>query len=403
VAAPYFIPSGVLATQGKQGANGRVHIGYIGCGRRGGQLAEGGSGEMPGPDEIRVVAVADLYMKRAGQWADKYGCKAFQDYRKMLDMKDLDAVICAMPEHWKALPCIHACQAGKDLYSENPLSLTIREGQAMVEAVRKYKRVFQMGEQQRSHPAVRRGCELVRNGRIGKVHTVIGHGYPSPWLCNLPAQPVQDIYLPRANPGWMSFRPYTGGEMVAWAAHGLSLVQWGLGTDDTGPVEVWVEGRKFNPPVYDKPESRKRGDAICGKPAVFMRYANGVVLVLSGGPQSGGIFIGDKGRITVTRGRFTAEPAEIANEPLTSSDIRLYESDNHMRNWFDCIKSRKRPIMDVEIGHGITTVCHLGNIARWVGRKLRWDPGKQIFPGDDEANRYLDRPKRKPYQLPDSV
>jgi predicted dehydrogenase len=426
-AVPYFIPSGVLAAKGKQGANDRVHVGHIGCGRRAGQLVKGtntpgGSGEMPGPDKMRVVAVADFYLKRAGQWADKYGCKAFQDYRKMLEMKDLDAVIYATPEHWHALPCIHACQAGKDIYGEQPLAHTIREGRAMVEAVRKYNRVFQTGEQQRSSRNVRLGCELIRNGRIGKVHTVIGHNYASPWECNFPKQPVpdgldwdmwcgqnevvpyhEDLYLPRANPGWMSFRPYSGGELVNWGAHGLSPVQWALGMDESGPVEVWTEGEPFDPPTYDEPESRKRGDAICSKPSVSFRYANGTVLKLADGPPSGGIFIGEKGKIAVVRFGLKTEPAEIAEEPIKSSDIHLYESDNHMQNWFDCIISRKRPIMDVEIGHRVAIICHLANIARRLGRKLRWDPEKETFPGDDEANKYLDCPKRKPYQLPNPV
>jgi predicted dehydrogenase len=302
------------------------------------------------------------------------------------------------------------------------MTLTIREGRLMVDAVRKYKCVFQTGSQQRSMAANRYGCELVRNGRIGKIHTVIGNNYPSPWEADLPGETVPDgldwdkwcgptepvpyhpdLYRPRANPGWISFRPYSGGEMTGWGAHGLDQIQWALGMDETGPVEVWTEGEKFFPPTYKEPEGRGRGEKMCRSPMIFYRYANGVNLKLDNGNPGGGIFIGDKGKIEIFRGRVTSNPAEIVQEPIKDDEIRLYKSDNHMQNWLDCIKSREKPIADVEIGHRSGTVCHLGNIARWVGRRLRWDPVKECFPDDAEANALVDRPRRKPYQLPETV
>jgi predicted dehydrogenase len=213
----------------------------------------------------------------------------------------------------------------------------------------------------------------------------------------------QDLYTPRANPGWISFRDYSGGEMTGWGAHGLDQVQWALGMDDSGPVEVWTEGEPFQPPVYSAPASQKAGDLTCSQPAVFFRYASGAVLKLADGPPGGAIFIGDRGKITIDRGRFVAEPTELANDPLTDTDVRLYVSNDHLQNWIDCIKSREKPIADVEIGHRSATVCHLGNIARWVGRRLQWDPQQETFVGDDEANRLLDRERRSPYQLPDTV
>ena len=414
-AAPYFVPREVLAAPEGPGANDRIGVGLIGAGRRGHQV-------MGVPKEARITAAADVYLQRAEKVAANCKGKAFKDYRGLLDLKEVDAVIVATPDHWRALNCIHACQAGKDIYAEKPMSLTIREGRLMVRAVRKYKRVLQVGSQQRSMPVNRLGCELIRNGRIGKIHTVIGSNYPSPWKCGLPGQPVpkgldwdmwcgptepvpfnNDIYTPRANPGWISFEPWSGGEMTGWGAHGLDQVQWALGTDDTGPVEVWTEGDKFQCPVYTKSESAARGDEICSKPTVFFRYANGVVLKLDNGPGGGAIFMGDKGKITIDRNRLSSEPEEIAKEPIKDSDVRLYQSNNHMQNWFDCMRSRKDPVADVEIGHRSTTVCHLGNIARSLSRRLRWDPVKEIFPGDDEANTYLDRPRRKPYELPETV
>ncbi len=418
LAAPYLIPSGLLAAEGRPGPNDRIGVAGIGVGRQGSGVFRGAAGSPLG----RPIAVADANIKRAGEIAAKMGIEPYQDYRKLLERKDVDAITTATPDHWRALVSIHACQAGKDVYAEKPMSLTIREGRLMVEAVRKYGRVFQTGSQQRSQPENRFGCELVRNGRIGKIHTVIGANYPSPWECALPAQPVPDgldwdmwcgptepvpyhidLCTPRANPGWISFRTYSGGEMTGWGAHGLDQIQWALGMDDTGPVEIWTEGPKFDPPVYREPESRSRGDKICGSPMIFYRYANGVTVKLDNGNPGGGIFIGDKGKIEIFRGKVTSNPPEVVKEPIRDDEIHLYKSNNHIGNWLECIKSREKPIADVEIGHRSTTVCHLGNIARWVGRKLQWDPVKEIFPGDEEANAYLDRPRRRGYQLPERV
>ena len=416
VAAPLIIPRSVLAAEDSPGANDRIGLGGIGIGRQGsGVLRNAGS-------QGRVVAIADVNLPRAHEKAKAYGAKAYQDYRELLDRKDIDAIVTATPDHWRALVCIHACQAEKDIYAEKPMTLTIREGRLMVQAVRKYKRVFQTGSQQRSQAQNRFGCELVRNGRIGKIHTVIGANYPSPWECAFPGQPVPqgldwdmwcgptevvpyhvDLYTPRAKPGWISFRPYSGGEMTGWGAHGLDQVQWALGMDETGPVEVWTEGPKFNPPTYTEPESRARGDKICSGPMIFYRYVGGITFKLDDGNPGGAIFVGEEGKIEIFRGRVVSSPPEIVKQPIKDSEIRLYRSDNHVQNWIDCIRSRERPVADVEIGHRSTTIAHLGNIARWLGRRLEWDPVGEIFPGDDEANRYLDRPRRKGYELPDPV
>ncbi len=417
-AAPYVIPAGVLAADGKPGANDRIGIAGIGVGRQGSGIFLSAAG-FP---ETRPVAVADVNLRQGQRVAEKLKIEAYQDYRKVLDRKDVDAITTATPDHWRALVCIHACQAGKDVYAEKPMTLTIVEGRRMVEAVRKYQRVFQTGSQQRSDPKCRLGCELVRSGRIGKIQKVLAHNYPSPWECGLPAQPVPDeldwdlwcgpvpvvpyhidLCTPRAKPGWISFRPYSGGEMTGWGAHGLDQIQWALGMDESGPIELWVEGPKFNPPTYTQSESRARGEKICAQPKVFFRYAGDIVVELSGGPAGGGKFIGEKDSVTIDRGKCSSDPPEIAKEPIAPGEVHLYKSDNHMKNWLDCIKSRQRPVADVEIGHRSATVCHLGNIARWVGRRLRWDPVKEIFPDDLEANAYLDRPRRKGYELPEKV
>jgi predicted dehydrogenase len=416
LAMPAILPSGVLAFQGNPGANDRIGIGGIGVGRQGGADVRAASGK----GDAKIVAVADANLPRAEKFAASLGAEAHQDYRELLDRKDIDAIITATPDHWRSLVCIHACQAEKDIYAEKPMTLTIREGRLMVQAVRKYGRVFQTGSQQRSMAANRLGCELIRNGRIGKIKMVIGNNYPSPWECALPGQTVPegldwemwcgpnplvpyhpDLYAPRANPGWISFRPYSGGEMTGWGAHGLDQIQWALGMDDSGPVEVWTEGGKFQPPTYQAPEGRTRGDRACSSPRVFFRYANDVVVKLDNGNPGGAIFVGEDGKMEIFRGRVTSNPEEVVKTPLTDSDLRLYRSDDHMQNWLDCIRNRKRPIADVEIGHRSSTVCHLGNLARLLGRRLQWDPVQERFVDDEQANALLDRPRRPGYEFPE--
>jgi predicted dehydrogenase len=410
LAAPFVSRGQVL------GANERIGVGFIGIGRQ----ASGLLGGILTLKEARFVAVADVNMVRAREAAQKHGAEAYQDYRRLLERKDVDAVVTATPEHWRGPICIHSCQAGKDLYVEKPMSLTIREGRLIANAVRKYKRVFQTGSQQRSMWANHAGCELIKAGGLGKIRYVIAHNYPSPWHHALPAQPIpseldwemwcgpaepvpynKDLYLPRATPGWLSFRPYSGGEMTGWGSHGLDQVQWALGMDESGPIEVWATGGEFQPPTYDKPEPAARGDKLCSVPTVFFKYPGDVIVELGKGPSGGAIFIGDKGKMSIDRGRCESEPEEIAETALRNKPASF--RDHHLKNWLDCIKSRQRPIADVETGHRSATVCHLGNIARILGRRLVWDPVREVFPDDAEANQYLDRARRKPWELPDKV
>lgn len=429
----------------KPSPNEQIGVGIIGCGRRNGQLMAGVGGQGAPPAHARIVALADFNLQRADRWGRVHGVrKQYQDYRELLDQKDVDVVVYATPEHWHYLPCIHACQAGKDIYGEQPLSHTIAEGRKMIEAVRKYKRIFQTGEQQRSHPATRKAVELIRNGRIGKIQQVIGYNYPSAFECNFPAQPIPDgldwdawcgpnevvpyhtdLYISRApyepetsyytfpaekcavGPGWMSFRPYSGGELPNWGCHGLSMVHWALDMDASGPVEIWVDpAEAMQTVVYDAPETPARGDALCSKAFIHYKYANGVVLSLTSRDKKlggGATFIGDKGKITIFRGGYECDPVGLDKDDLPPDAVRVYESDNHMENFFACVVSRKDPIMPVEAGHSVATLCHLGNIARRLGRKLKWDPQQEVFPGDDEANQHLDVPKRKRFELPAEV
>jgi predicted dehydrogenase len=294
---------------------------------------------------------------------------------------------------------ILAAKARKDIYCEKPLSLTIAEARAMVKAVRKYDRVFQTGSMQRSSPEFRKACELVRNGRIGKVQQVlVDVGGPSKW-CDLPEEPMEpglqwDLWLgpapvrpynsvlsPRGVhkhfPNWRNYREYSGGMMTDWGAHHFDIAQWGLGMDHSGPVEII-------PPEDPKAEKGLR-----------YRYANGVEVIHGGG---GGVtFIGTDGQILVNRGRFKATPESIEDTPLGPNDLRLYASNDHLQDFLNCMRTRQRPICDVEIGCRSVTVCHLGNLAYWNHRRLTWDPAKERFIGDHEANKWLDRPDRRAY------
>jgi predicted dehydrogenase len=414
---PHFVPCTALRAAGRAGANDRIGIGYIGAGRRAQQLTA-----LP-PDAL-IVAVADCYLPLAESMAARFQCRAYQDYRRLLESADVQAVIIATPDHWHTLPAIHACQAGKDVYLEKPLTLTIREGRQLVTAVRKYARVLQTGSQQRSISLNRLGCELVRSGAIGRVREVIAPNYESPWECALPAEAIpagldwdtwcgqtevvpyhNDIRTPRANPGWISFRPWSGGEMTGWGAHGFDQIQWALGTSDTGPVEVWTEGPAFHPPTYAQPGSIAAGNKICSEPLVRFRYANDVVVRLENiGQRGGGQFIGQDGRITLDRGYLASDPPEIVAEATKQGEFSTADNtDTHLANWIHCIKTRELPVADVEIGHRSATVCHLGNIARWTGRRLHWNPDQEQFVDDAEANALVSRSQRAGFEIPENV
>jgi predicted dehydrogenase len=418
MALPYVVPSGVLAQEGGPGPNERIGVAGIGTGRQGGGLING----FKRYGDAKLLAIADADLARAKAVAGKFGGDAYQDYRKVLERKDVDAIITATPDHWRALVTIHACQAGKDVYAEKPMSLTIREGRLMVEAVRKYKRVFQTGSQQRSMESNHKGCQLIRNGAIGKIKKVIAGNYPSPWEYALPAQEIPstlnwdlwcgpvdpvnyhaELKKPRGNPGWISFRLFSGGEMTGWGSHGFDQIQWALGMDDSGPVEVWTEGPALKAPKYTEPTPRGPGEKACKSPKVFFKYPGDIIMEMSNGPAGGGLFIGEKGTIRIDRGSCRSDPVEIARTRLKDPKVPLYRSENHYQNWLDCIKSREKCVADVEIGHRSASVCHLGNIARWTGRKLTWDPAKETFTGDREANAYLDRERRKGYRLPEKI
>ena len=307
------------------------------------------------------------------------------------------------------------------------MTLTVAEGRAMVNAVRRHKRVLQVGSQQRSQGSFYRACMLVRNGYIGKVTKVVGVNYPGAWECNLPGQPVpktldwekwmgpvkpkpynKNIQNSRSNPGWLSIKDFCGGEICGWGSHGLDQVQWALGMDESGPTEVWVEGQPYKPWIAD--ENSPYGRFFGAKETIIhMAYPGDIHLELSEdrNPNGGALFIGEKGQIRIDRGTFKVSNPEWKSIPLESMPVQLYKSNDHSGNFVDCIKTRKKCICDVEIGHRSATICHLGNIARWVsqetqtvGTRLHWDPVKETFKNSDLASSMLERPRRKGYELP---
>jgi predicted dehydrogenase len=405
VSFPYVIPSGVLAAKGQPGANDRIQIGFIGLGGRAKWILT--KEELPG---AQVVSVADCFLPRCEEKAKlvEGGQKwsKYQDYRHMLEKEKLDAVFVATPTHARVLISMHALQAGLDVYAEKPLTLTIAEGRALARAARKHDRVVQVGTQQRSMPINMYASKLVREGAIGKVHTVMACNFigPERWTPK-PTEPMPDgldwdqwcnqtelrPYHRDLQFGWMPLWDYDGGGqswgVTGWGAHALDQVQCALGTDDTGPVEIWPED--------SGPQAK-----------VTMRYASGTLLKIHGAKRKyedlGAIFMGDRGTIDLRRGSCVADPPELLKDapPPETTALKNLESLAHLQNFFDCMRSRQMPNAHVEAGHRASTVCHLINICRELGRKLKWDPKGEAFVGDGEANAMVSRPRREGYALP---
>ncbi len=413
VGFPYIVPASAYGAGGQTAPSNRITMGFIGMGK----MMRGHLGGFLSRGHVHVLAVCDVesirlgqqqkrveehYAKRDGKGAYK-GCAAYKDFRELVARTDIDAVVVATPDHWHAIPSIAAMKSGKDVYCEKPLTLTINEGKAMVKAARDYGRVFQTGSQQRSSREFYTACELVRIGRIGKVHTVhVNVGGPSR-ECYLPGQPVPegldwnfwlgpapwrpyhaDIAPSVKYRGWPNFRAYrdySGGGMTDWGAHHFDIAQWGLGMDGSGPVEIYPpDGGEYERLTY--------------------KYATGVTMYHGGATGRAGVeFIGPGGRVMVNRGYIETDPPSLLAEPIHPDEAKLYRSRNHHDDWLNAIRTRGRPICDVAIGYRSVTVCHLGNIAYWLKRPLKWDPASEQFVGDDEANRMLQRPMRSPWRL----
>ena len=442
--APAIVPSTVF---GKRAPSNTINIGQIGFGR----IAWGHDlPETMKHDDVRVVAVCDVDRARMEDgkqfvehwYAEKKGrarvvdVQAYQDYREMLAREDIDAVIISTPDHGHFLPTIEAALAGKDVYLQKPLSLTIAEGRLMSDVLGRMGTVFQIGSQQRSvnpWPQFKRACELVRNGRIGALHTVRvglpgdppgGDPVPMPvpdglnydkWLGTTPYVPYTlDRVHPAARlhpkegysrPGWLRCEQFSAGMITGWGSHHIDTAHWGMGTEFTGPVELEATAEFPREGLW----------SVHGPFRVEARYANGVRMLISGEYPNGVRFEGDDGWIFVTRGDVrVTESDPVTGEskaPLQASDpailasvigpdeVHLYESEEQHTNWVKSIRSRAKTVAPAEVAHRSCSACLVSHIAMKLRRPLYWNPGNERFENDEEANAMLSRPQRHPYTV----
>ena len=424
VGFPCIISSCTLGKAGGVAASNRIVIGCIGTGR----IAH--ADDVPGIlrfDEARIVAVCDVdsnRMKDAKKLIEEHysnrtrngnykGCAMYGDYRELLARKDIDAVLICTPDHWHALPAIAAARAGKDIFLQKPLTLTIEEGRALSDTVRRYERILQVGSQQRSDAKFRFACELVRNGRIGKLHTVkVGFGtdpscnpmspMPVPenlnynmWLGPAPqaAYTEKRVHPQKGygRPGWLRISDYGHGMITGWGSHHNDTAQWGMGTEYTGPVTIQGQAEFPKSGLWD----------VHGPFRIEYNYANGVRVICADSEKNkqGVLFEGPEGWVYVKRGFIDANPKSLLTSKIGPDEIHLYSSNDHKRNFLECVRSRAQTVAPVEVGHRSCTVCLLGSIAMRLGRKLNWDPQRERFTNDAEANRMLSRPMRSPWHL----
>jgi predicted dehydrogenase len=412
IAGPAIIPGSALGRDGMMAPSERITMGFIGVGTQGGGHLLGGAwtyltGGYAARKDVQVLAVCDVWRDRRESaqqrvnrhYAETYGkgnyrsCEAYVDFRNVLDRGDIDAVLIATPAHWHATMAIMAARAGKDIYCEKPTAVSVRESRAVWEAVRRYGRVYQAGTQQRSEydGVFRRACEFVRSGRIGKLKEIYAYrdGGAVAWPKRFgPGLPVPedldwDLYLGPAPEipynGDTGPHPFDIGELN-WGQHHYDIVQWATDSDKTGPVELFMEDGRTN-----------------------YRYASGVVVYgrpYPGEPiggEGGAVFVGSEGRIAVDRNALISYPSRIVREPLRPGEAHLYRSESHSGNFLECIRTRKRPISDVDIAHRAASALLLGGVIKQIPRPLKWDPAREEFVGDDEANRLLSIAQRPPW------
>ncbi|MGF1637219.1 MAG: Gfo/Idh/MocA family protein [Cyclobacteriaceae bacterium] len=409
-----IVPRHVLGGRNFTAPSDKIVLGFIGTGKQSRGLAT----RFLNLPDAQMVAASDVYAskleafkevvqqyhKESGKSGSSHGFESYVDYLELLDRKDIDAVIIASPDHWHAVHAVHAANRKKHVYCEKPLSLTVEEGRMMVNAARKNNIVFQTGSMQRSNKGFRHACELVRNGYIGELKNVkVNVGDPAKpydlpeetvpegldwdkWCGPSPVLPFNEQLAPASWdgqwPAWRAYKETGGGILADWGAHMFDIAQWGLGTDDTGPVA-------YIPP---KDKNANRG--------MIMRYASGLEMHHEDFGRGWAVeFNGSEGTLQVSRSFLDTRPENIAAVEIKSSDERLYFSDNHYADWFDCIRSGKKPICDVEIGHRSASICNLANIGYWLNRPLEFDPSKEVFVKDKEANKLLGRKLRKPYNI----
>jgi predicted dehydrogenase len=429
IAVPTIISSCARGKDGNVAPSDRINLAFIGSGNQ----AMNDIRDFIGDKRVQIVGVCDVNRQSTGYWSGKPGgrevginlvneiyskqyrkkynsCQGYEDFRDVIDRKDIDALEVVLPDHWHSIPVLMAARAGKDIYCQKPLALTIPEGRAMVNAVKKYGVIFQTGSQQRSDENFRRICELVRNGRIGKLQTVecglpsgtpdygkTGHltqtirvpeGFDyNTWLGPAPDAP----YCPaRTHVNFRWVLDYSGGQVTDWGGHHPDIAQWGMDTELTGPVRI--QNAKAEWAIHPVWNTATAYYFEC-------LYANGVKLIISNQLRGGVTFRGTEGWAWVNRGKDSYQlfPENLKDSVITDSEIHLYKSDNHFRNFIDCVQSRKETIAPAEIGHRSITMSHLGNIAMKLQQDLDWDPVEEKFINNDLANSMLSREMREPW------
>jgi len=411
---PYIVPSSVFGADGSVAPSERIVIGCIGVGSQG----TSNMSAFLNKRDVKILAVCDID-KRHLDWAklsvdyryDNKDCMVYHDFRELIARDDIDALSLAIPDHWHSIPVIMAARAGKDMFAEKPLARTIHEGREMVKAVTRYGRIWQTGSWQRSVADFRRACELVINGRIGKVYKVevglpTGRGGENQpvqpvregidwdfWLGPAPWRPYVEFGHRGPHWDWRWIMDYSGGQLTDWAGHHVDIAHWGLGLDLTGPVEI--EGRGGYP-----------RDGIFNTPMWYKftcKYANGLTMVVANDRQlphgMGTCWYGEKGWIHVNRGGLWAEPRSVLIEVIGPNEIRLYESRDHFQNFLDCVKRRSQTVAPIEVAHRSISVGLLGEIAMLTEQKLKWDPVKEEILNSAEASRMLQRTMRSPWKI----
>jgi myo-inositol 2-dehydrogenase/D-chiro-inositol 1-dehydrogenase len=422
VGFPYVISSPL---RGAEAPGNKITIGCIGVGRMGLDDMR----EFMGFGDTQVVAVCDVDTKRvknARKIVDDHyskktkdgthkGCDIYTDFRELIARKDIDVVSVVTPDQWHALPAIVAARAGKDIFLQKPLTLTIPEGRVLSDTVDRYRRVLQVGSQQRSDSRFRFACELVRNGRIGKLHTVrVAFGLdpstdPQPvmavpenldykmWLGPAPWSAYTEKRVHPQNdysrPGWLRISDYCCGMITGWGAHHMDIAQWGIGVEESGPMEIIAHQAEYPANgIWD----------VHGPHRIEYTYANGVKVFCTDNEQNkqGVVFEGTEGWVYVRRGAIDANPKSLLDTKIGPDEIHLYQSRSHKGNFLECIRTRSETVAPVEVGHRSCSACVLGYIAmKLKGRQLKWDPTQERFLNDDEANRMLFRPMSSPWTI----
>ncbi|MDY7109005.1 MAG: Gfo/Idh/MocA family oxidoreductase [Planctomycetota bacterium] len=416
IAGPYVLTRRARGaeTARRPAPGDRITMALIGCGGMGNANLNG----FLNKPEVQVVAVCDPDRSRREQSRARVnefhagrtrsgtykGCDAYNDFREILARDDVDAIIVATPDHWHALIVIAAARAGKDVYGEKPLTAWLRQGRDMCEAVRRSGCVFQTGSQQRSDGRFRFACELVRNGRIGDVHTVRVGLPPGAATGNHPPIPVPDgfdydLWLgpapwapyceQRTHYNFRYILDYSGGKLCDWGAHHIDIAQWGLGTMESGPVGIEGAG--------EYPADGLWNTAVNYR--FTATYGDGVRVVVSNRFAQGVKFEGDEGWVFVKRGRIDTEPKSLLSSTIGAGEIHLYPSGDHRQNFLDCVRSRRRTAAPIEHAHRTITIAHLANIAMRLKRRIRWDPARERIIGDAEAERMTSRAMREPWRL----